>query len=394
MSTAIALSLHKKPAKRISRSREHAGILKSGGGSVFPQAGYHVWCSSVVERDGSWWLFYSRWPVEAGFDGWATCSEIALAQGRSPWGPFQPLDQVILPSERSHPWERDVAHNPTVVADERGIIMAYMATRGPAPQDHASDATAGRSMSFAPVDANGLDIPALPVDETWWTHRNNQRIGVAIAPHPAGPWVTTREPVLDVRGAAWDSQLVSNPTIFRRPDGRWNMIYKAVTSGPQPFGGRVLHGIAEAADPQGPYERKEGVHPFAAANSPFPAEDPFAWYDKPANLYRAVVKDVDGSLTGQGRSLAFYQSEDGLHWEPSPLPPILGSKLLRGDGSLMACARVERPQITVDAEGRAVALHVACLPEPAGSVSFSLSVPIPPGFFEGGSMEDFYFFEP
>lgn len=350
------------------------GILRLSRGNVFIDPGYHVWCSSVVKAGNSWWLFYSRWPEKAGHYGWATCSEIALAEGRSPWGPFQPLDQVILPSEQSHPWERDVAHNPTVVADEGGIIMAYMANHGPAPQDHAAT--------------------VVPMDETWWAHRNNQRIGVAIAPHPTGPWVTTREPVLDVRAAAWDSQLVTNPSIFRRADGRWIIIYKAVTDGPQPFGGRVLHGVAEAAHPQGPYERKDGVHPFAAETSPFPAEDPFAWYDKLANLCRAVVKDMDGSLTGRGRSLAFYQSEDGLHWEPSPLPPISGSNLLRGDGSLLACSRVERPQVTFDAEGRAVALHVACLPEPAGSVSFSLSVPIPPGFFEGKAMEDFYFFEP
>jgi len=343
-------------------------------GNVFKDPGYHVWCSSVVGAEGTWWLFYSRWPEQAGHYGWATHSEVALAQGPSPTGPFRPLGQVILPNPQSHPWERDVAHNPTILSDEEGYILAYMGNHGPL--------TAVPGSAGQPVQ----------VDEAWWAHRNNQRIGVARAKDPCGPWQTAARPVLDVCPTGWDSQLVTNPTVFRRADGRWVMIYKAVSAGPQPFGGKVLHGVAEADDPQGPYVRQPGIHPFAAEASSFPAEDPCAWYDKPNGLYRAVVKDMDGALTGQGRSLAFYHSKDARQWELSPVPAVAGSKLLRPDGTFLPCARIERPQITVDAEGRAVALHVACLPEVADGISFSVSVPIPRGFFEGHSFEDFYYF--
>jgi hypothetical protein len=330
----------------------------------------------VVEGEGSWWLLYSRWPEKAGHYGWATHSEIAVAQGPSPTGPFKPLGRVILPAAQSHPWERDVAHNPTVIADEGRYFLAYMANHGPVTSV-----------------AGSVDQP-VQMDEAWWVHRNNQRIGVAIAKHPAGPWETTAKPVLDVCKTGWDCQLVTNPTIFRRAEnGRWTMIYKAVSDGPQPFGGKVRHGVAESDDPQGPYVRQPGAHPFAAETSSFPAEDPYAWYDKPSGLYRAVVKDMNGDLTGQGRSLAFYHSKDALQWELSAIPPVSGAKLMMPDGTLLPCARIERPQITVDADGRAVALHVACLPEGGDGISFSVSVPIPPGFFAGNIGEDFYYFE-
>lgn len=357
------------------RAAQKSGVLRVGSGAVFRDAGYHVWCSGVAGCNGSWWLLYSRWPEKVGHYGWATHSEIAVAQGPSPTGPFKPSGKVILPSASSHAWERDVAHNPTIVSDKGSYLLAYMGNHGP--------------LTSVPGSA---DQP-VQMDDAWWVHRNNQRIGVARAKHPSGPWETTARPVLDVCKNGWDSQIVNNPTIFRRADGRWTMIYKAVSDGPQPFGGKVMHGVAESNDPQGPYVRQPGIHPFAAETSSFPAEDPYAWYDKPSGLYRAVVKDMNGALTGQGRSLAFYHSKDALQWELSAIPPVSGAKLMMPDGTLLPCARIERPQITVDADGRAVALHVACLPEGGDGVSFSVSVPIPPGFFAGNIGEDFYYFE-
>jgi hypothetical protein len=375
MSSLPVAPLHQEPSIDEERAIGKSGILRVARGSVFLEKGYHVWCSSVVAAEGAWWLLFSRWPEKTGHYGWATHSEIAVAQGPSPTGPFRSMGRVMLPCGERHPWERDVAHNPTVIADEGSYLLAYMANHGPVTGITGS-----------------ADRPVL-MDDAWWTHRNNQRIGVARAKHPAGPWETTAEPVLDVCPTGWDCQLVTNPTVFRRADGRWTMIYKGVADGPQPFGGKVLHGVAEAPDPQGPYVRQTGVHPFAAGASSFPAEDPYAWYDKTSGFYRAVVKDMNGELTGQGRSLAFYHSKDAFNWELSPIPPISGAKLLMPDGTLLPCARIERPQITVDAEGRPVALHVACLPEAADGISFSVSVPIPPGFFAGNIGEDFYYFE-
>ena len=175
---------------------------------------------------------------------------------------------------------------------------------------------------------------------------------------------------------------MTNPTVFQKSDGNWSMIYKAVSLGDMPFGGVVLHGLAEAAKPDGPYRRLPGLHPFRAQESQFAAEDPFAWWDHGSGLYRAIVKDMDGSLTGLGRSLAFYLSRDGREWVPAPLPSISGSDILWDDDTQEKFIRIERPQITFDASGKALALQLACLPEGPGSVSFSLSIPIPVGFFD------------
>ena len=339
--------------------------LCAGRENIFQDPGFHVWCGSVIPWGGCWWLFYSRWPESAGFDAWATHSEIALACGTSPVGPFQPQDHVLLPVAGGHGWESGAAHNPTVVQRDGRLFMAYMANCGPVA--HAG-------------------VPSEPVrqDDDWWAHRNNQRIGVATAARPEGPWGTTPGPVLDVDPAGWDSLLVNNPSIFQKSDGRWAMIYKGVASGPPPFGGDVLHGLAEAPGPAGPYHRVSGVHPFAVPGIKFPAEDPFAWWDQASGIYRAIVKDMNGALTGLGRTLAFYQSVDGRDWVNAARPPISGSEIRWNDGVVEKFGRIERPQVTFDTEGRPVALQLACLRDEPGSVSFSLSVPIEPGFFDFG----------
>ncbi len=342
--------------------------------NIFRDPGYHVWCGSVIAWGGCWWLFYSRWPESAGFDAWVTHSEIALASGPSPTGPFQPLDHVLLPFCGSHGWEKCSAHNPTIVTDGNRLFMAYMANDGPAGHSHRPG-------------------EAVRKDAAWWTHRNNQRIGVASAARPEGPWATTAEPVLDVDPEGWDSLLVNNPSIFQKPDGRWSMIYKAVTKGPAPFGGDVLHGLAEAPKPDGPYLRVPGFHPFAAAGVKFPAEDPFAWWDQGSGIYRAIVKDMKGSLTGVGRALAFYTSVDGREWVKADCPPIFGSEIRWEDGVREKFSRIERPQVTFDGEGTPVALQLACLRDGPESVSFSLSVPIAPDFFDSPGSEVSLFLE-
>jgi len=199
-----------------------------------------------------------------------------------------------------------------------------------------------------------------------------------------GPWTSPATPTIDVSPDGWDSLVVNNPALFRSADGRWAMIYKGVAIGPPPFGGAVLHGLAEASDPCGPFRKVPGIHPFTAGKSLFPAEDPFAWYDPASRVYRAIVKDMDGSLVGQGRSLVFFESKDARDWQVSRIPAISASEIWWEDTGREDYARIERPQVTFDPEGRPVALQLACLPAAPDSVSFSLSVPLPPDFFENG----------
>jgi hypothetical protein len=353
-----------KPSATLGVSQPASLSLHASRARIFSEPGFHVWCGSVIAWDGAWWLFYSRWPEAAGYDAWVTHSEIALARGPSPLGPFASSNHVLLPGPCRHAWERDVAHNPTVVAAGNRLYLAYMANHGPVHR-HSPPAL-------------------IPINADWWEHRNNQRIGVASAPHPMGPWETPDRPTLDASEAGWDSLLVNNPALFQIADGQWAMIYKGVATGPRPFGGAVLHGLAEGAHPGGPYSKVAGSHPFSDGRSPFPAEDPFAWYDSTAGVYRAIVKDMEGALAGVGRSLVFFESKDAREWNLSSLPAVPGSEIIWEDGKAEEFSRIERPQVTFDTEGRAVALQLACLPAGSGRVSFSLSIPLPPDFFENG----------
>ena len=62
------------------------------------------------------------------------------------------------------------------------------------------------------------------------THRNNQRIGVAVSESPYGPWKRFDTPLIDVSKdtAAYDALMVANPSVTRMHDGRYLMVYKAV----------------------------------------------------------------------------------------------------------------------------------------------------------------------
>jgi hypothetical protein len=91
---------------------------------------------------------------------------------------------------------------------------------------------------------------------------------------------------------------------------------------------------------------------------------------------------MEGFLAEAGRTLAFYESPDALEWRLSRIPPISGAALRWDDGVVESMDRLERPQITFDGNGNAVALQVACLSSAGGRRSFSLSVSLTDDFFE------------
>jgi hypothetical protein len=343
-------------------------ILAARRARIFSEPGFHVWCGSVVSFAGAWWLFYSRWPVSAGYDAWVTHSEIALARGDTAAGPFHPTGRVILPGSHGSKWERDVAHNPTALVHEGMIYLGYMANHGP-------------------VSREEISLPVVK-DELWWAFRNHQRIGVIKAAHPEGKWTSCPVPTLDVDPAGWDNLLVNNPTIFQNNRGGWSMIYKGVTADGSHFGKEVLHGVADAPSPEGPYTRVPHASPFAAAGECFPAEDPFAWYDRRSETYFALVKDMKGALTKTGRrSIALFQSKCSRVWTLFPGAAMSAAQLVWEDGVMEQFSRIERPQLTFDAEGVAVALQVACLPDGPGAVSYSLSIPLGPAERTAGSSD-------
>ncbi len=278
----------------------------------------------VRDQDGVCHLYYSRWPRRLGHFAWVTHSEVAYAVADNPLGPYRHVE-VVLPARKGGYWDGVCTHNPTIHQFNGKYYLYYMGL-------NAADDFRGEIC---------MEDPA------WWTYRNSQRIGVAVADKPAGPWTRMDTPCLDVSDdqGRFDSLLVSNPAITQMPDGKYLLIYKAVGRElSMPFGGPVVHLAAIGDSPLGPF-KKQQIPIFTVEGSDFPAEDPYIWYQKSHGSYYAIVKDMNGSFTGCGRSLALFKSSDGKSWDPAPNVLVSDLRLRWANGRVDRMANLERPQL-------------------------------------------------
>lgn len=317
-------------------------------GGVFEDPEWCIWCGSAVQGDdGKYHLFYSRWPSRLGHKAWVTHSEVARAVADAPAGPYHHA-AVVLPARGEKFWDGSCTHNPTILRVGRKFCLYYMGNYGDG-------------------------VVQQPLN---WIHRNHQRIGVATADSPAGPWTRLDHPVVDVSAdpEAPDALMTSNPAACVRPDGGLLMVYKAVaTKGKAPFGGPVVHLVATADRPEGPW-RKNLTPIFTKPGVHFAAEDPFVWHD--GGSYRAIVKDNNGIFTGRGYSLAHWQSRDGHDWQLARHPFVTTPEIAWIGGERRKLNALERPQLVFDAAGRPVALLCAGAYTADRRRSFNVAIPL------------------
>lgn len=307
--------------------------------AVFQMPGYYVWCGTICRGpEGRYYLLFSRWPEATEFKGWVTHSEIGVAVADSPCGPFV-FHSIVLPGAGGDVWDAHVTHNPAVFAAEGKYYLYYMGNRG-----------------------NG----------EYWDHRNNQRTGVAVADHPLGPWERFARPLIDVNKQSWDFMIASNPTVTATPDGRYLMIYKTCTDGPAPFGGDVLHAVAFADHPAGPFTRLPDPI-FTAEGVQFPAEDPCVWWQQ--DRYYAVVKDMNGYFTDQGPGLVLFESPEGTDWRLATQPFVSARQVSWEDGGAELVALLDRPQVYIE-EGRPRVLVCAVKPTDPQALSYNVQIPL------------------
>jgi hypothetical protein len=325
--------------------------------SKFAQPGYFVWCGAPVRgTDGKYHLFYSRWPVKKGFHpGWAIHSEIAYAVSDQPFGPYQFVN-VALPARGTNAatgrkyWDADMTHNPNIVLRNGQYLLFYIGNQG---------------------------------DGKYETHRNNDRIGVAIADKPEGPWRRLDAPVIDVRPdpAAMDSLCVANPAAAVKPDGSILVIFKAVQAIPgKIMGGNVRYGAAVAEKPEGPYVKKPGrvfeAEGAEAKKHWMLAEDPYIWFSqKYGSRYYAVARDVVGKFTGASGGLALFESLDGLNWKAAARPKVLSNRFQWADGTL-SHQNVERPALLFDGEEPVALFGATDGYQRNGRISFNVHIPL------------------
>lgn len=302
---------------------------------------YHIWGASVVKGyDGKYHMYYSRWKYELGHMAWVTHSEIAYAVADRAEGPYQHV-KVALPARGREFWDGTTTHNPTIFKKDGKYYLYYMGTTSPV------EARQPTSMS----------------NKDWWIYRNNQRIGVAVADHPAGPWQRFDKPVLDVSEdpTAPDALMTSNPAVNIAPDGRIFAVYKAVgkQEGWKPVdlnspdswlvskGSGVRYMVAFAENPLGPFKKqKETVFDLKGTeHEHMIAEDPYVWSQD--GKYYAVCCDIKGRFTNDTGAFALMESTNGIDWQVAKHPLVVPSRILLVDGSRTEY-KLERPQLLVE----------------------------------------------
>ncbi len=304
---------------------------------AFRMKDYMVWGGSVVKgEDKKYYMFASRWPEKLTMKAWVTNSEIVLAVSDKPAGPYK-FEQVILPKRGKEFWDGMMTHNPHIHYHEEKYLLYYIGTTYDFEQ---------------PTDT-------IPTREMYEEANNNQRIGLAVADSPFGPWERMNTPIIDSREDEWDAAMIVNPAVSIEEDGSVMMIYKsAPVKYPERRKNRTMRfGMVKADHYLGPYERPEGNNQMTFFPINTNVEDPYIWYE--SGKYHMVAKCMNDSITGEKHAGFIAHSSNGIEWE-IPHNPIAYSKTIEyKDGSSETLKFMERPPILFD-EGKPTHVFFAC----------------------------------
>jgi hypothetical protein len=311
--------------------------------NVQKDSAWNIWCGTMVKGyDGKYHLYYSRWPRRSGHESWVSHSQIAYAVADKPEGPYRDVN-VPLPVYNDTAWDGAMAHNPYAITVGGKYYLYYIATKG---------------TRLAATDK------IVPYGEEWWKRRDSERIGVAVADNPAGPWKRMNVPVLDnsKEDTAFDAMCVANPAVCVGRNGKIVMLYKGVCKNGTIHGGKVRFSVAFADSPAGPFRKTyELIFQPKDPKAGMVAEDPFLWYDKKLDKYYAITRDVIGQFTGEVGGLALLQSVDAIHWVAVKHPKVVPTNLKWADGTVFDkdASHIERPFLYFDKSGRPVLLFGA-----------------------------------
>ena len=290
----------------------------------FRQPGYWVWCGTVVKGDdGRYHHFASRWPHSFSFSPhWLTSSEVVHSVSDTPEGPYT-FSDVALPPRGDKFWDGKMTHNPVVrkIGDKYAIYYTGTTYKGPMPTP---------------------ENPATETSPVELEAHHGERIGIAIADSPSGPWHRLDHPILDVRSNSWEQYLVSNPSPLVMTDNSILLYYKGV----EQLRKHAI-GVARAATFEGPYERLSDK-PFDVGVG---AEDPTMWFEN--GRYHALMLDTDRLFSD--KEIYYATSTNGLNWETDPNPVAVTKNYAWSDGVGRRMNSTERPQILVQ---NGVATHL------------------------------------
>lgn len=301
----------------------------------------YVWGLSVVKWKGKYHAYYSRWNKKYEHKGWMTNCEIAHAVSNSPEGPFEFVN-VVLKDQKTTGWDLNNSHNPYAIIAEGKICLYYIANdlKGVFEKD-------------------GIEYP----NQDWFYKnrkpvRDSQRIGVAIADNPSGPFVRSKNIVIEPDNVKFKNIAV-NPAVIHQKN-QYLMIMKGDDlNHEEPF--RIqLVGSSDKAE--GPFSfKKKPVYADAQT------EDACIWFDQVMNKYYMVCH-----VMGK-RDLALFNSVNGFDWQQDERSVFMKKEFVLSDGTLWKPKRVERPFVLTNEKGQPTMIYVAVYDN---NVNGNIAIPI------------------
>ena len=158
----------------------------------------YVWDCAVIEAEGKYHMFSSRWSKEFGFAwNWLYRSEIIHSVADRPEGPYRFL-RVVLPHRGGSFFDGRNTHNTCIRFYDGRYYLYYMGTTydGEIPKD--TEQTEQSTLSV-------------------W---NRKRIGVAVTDSIYGEFVRKDTPLLMPREDHWDCTVTTNPAVAILPSGK------------------------------------------------------------------------------------------------------------------------------------------------------------------------------
>ena len=310
---------------------------------VLVEPGYYVWGTSILKWNEKYHAFYARWNKKYKHKGWMTNCEIAHAVSSKPEGPFEFVN-VVLEDKKNTGWDINNSHNPyAIVAD--GKICLYYISNDIKPLFEKKDSK--------------INYP----DSIWFEEnrellRNSKCIGVAIADHPAGPFVRSEKVVVKPDNIEFKNIAVNPAVVYH--NNQYLMIMKGDDVKYERWFRIQLVGNSDA--PEGPFNF--ALKPvYAEAQT----EDACMWFDKILNKYYMVCHVMGKS------ELALFSSKNGFDWQPDERKIFMKKEFTLSDGTVWKPERVERPFVLTDETGKPVMLYLAVADK---NVNGNIAVPI------------------
>ncbi|MDA3962225.1 MAG: glycoside hydrolase family protein [Planctomycetota bacterium] len=304
----------------------------------FRHDGAWVWCGSVIKGDdGLFHMFASMWEKSVPFaPNWLTNSVVVHATSATPEGPYVYQGDVLPPRGAAY-WDGMMTHNPTIHRCGDRYLLFYTGTT------YQADRPTTEPVSRA------LRLEA----------RSNQRIGMAVASSPNGPWTRPDVPCLDVRRDHWDSLMTTNPAPCVMPDGAIHLLYKSASSDAAP----IQYGVARATSLEHAFERIGPDGPITFQDPSISYEDAYIWHQDGA--FEMIFNDMTGKITGEDHAGAHATSSDGIEWSLCAQPKAYSRTVRWDDGAVTTQGSFERPQLLIQ-DGIPTHLFAATADGPGG----------------------------